>query len=157
MWIAEMGMWTPGVIVDSFFLAAFVLLILFGITSIVVGGYYFIRVAVSSLLSRPFAASQKRSAAARQSGHLALLAVACGPLISLFIGLISIPALLREPGYGFLAVMKDLLLVTGLGTLAGIIAGGAFWASSALLDRTRKTVKKWAGGRLWDSEFDGLA
>jgi hypothetical protein len=157
MRIAVMGMWTPGLIVEVLFSTAVVLLILFGITLIVVGGYYSIPVAVSSLFGKPFTALQKRSAAAMQSGHLAWMAVVCGPLVSSFVGLMTLPAMLGEPGFGFLAAMKALLLLAGLGTLAGIIAGGAFWASSVLLGRARKTVKKWARGGVWDGDFDVMA
>ncbi len=155
MQIGELAMWTPGLIVELLVFAAVLLLILFGITSIVVGGYYSLRLAISSLFGRPFAAHSKRSADARQSGHLALMAIGCGPLIALFIGLISSLALRQQPGFGFVTVAKNLLLITGLGGLAGIIAGGAFWVSSALLGRARKTVKKWVGGGIWDSDFDG--
>jgi hypothetical protein len=157
MRIAEVSMWTPRLIVEVLSCAAVVLLILFGITLIIVGGYYFVRFAIPSLFGKSFTALQKRSAAAMQSGHLALLALVCGPLVSTFVGLVTLLALLREPGFEFLAATKLFLLMTGLGTLAGIIAGGAFWASSKLLGRARKTVKKWTRGGVWDADFDVIA
>jgi hypothetical protein len=53
--------------------------------------------------------------------------------------------------------VKLIPVLIGAGALAGIIGGGAFWVSSALLGRVRKTVKKWARGGVWDPDLDGVA
>ena len=92
-----------------------------------------------------------------QAGNLGLMAVVCGPLVGCFIGLMTLPALMREPGFGFVQLVLVPLLSMGLGALAGIIAGGAFWVSSTLLGRVRKTVKKWSRRGVWDPDLDGLA
>jgi hypothetical protein len=156
MTIASRGMWTPHLIMESVAFAAVLILILFGITLICVAGYYFIRVAGSSLFGKPFTALQKRTAAAVQSANLSLMTVVCGPLIGLFICLISLPVMLIS-GLKFIEFVKQIPILTGAGALAGIIGGGAFWVSSALLGRVRKTVKKWARGGVWDPDLDGVA
>ncbi len=150
-------MWTPQWILVGLLIVAEVALILFGITLIVVAGFYVFRVAISSLVSTPFIARKNRAILATDAGKTALLALVCGPIVAFFCGLATLPMLMTEPGFGFVAFIPHLLLVTGLGALAGIIAGGAFWASSALLGRVRKTVKKFARRGVWDPELDGLA
>jgi hypothetical protein len=150
-------MWTPQLILGGLLFAVEVILILFGITLVFVAAFYFLRVVISSLRGKPFVAIQKRAAAAMQAGNLAWMAVICGPLVALFGAMATIPMLIREPGFGFIAIILDLLLFTGLGVLAGIIAGGAFWTSSILLGRVRKTVKKWSRRGDWDPDLDGLA
>jgi hypothetical protein len=150
-------MWTPQLILGGLLFAVEVVLILFGITLVFVAGYYFLRVASSALKGHSIGALQTRVAAAMQAGNLGLMAVVCGPLVGCFIGLMTLPAVMAEPGFGFFQLVLLLLLSMGLGALAGIIAGGAFWASSTLLGRVRKTVKKWTRRGVWDPDLDGLA
>jgi hypothetical protein len=48
---------------------------------------------------------------------------------------------------------KMLALMAGVGAVAGVIAAGAFWATSSLLGNVRKAAKRLSGVR--DPEFDG--
>jgi hypothetical protein len=52
-----------------------------------------------------------------------------------------------------LEILKMLALMVGVGTVAGVIATGAFWVSSACLGNVRKAAKRLRGVR--DPEFDG--
>ena len=153
-----LAMWTPGLILEVLAFFGIVSLVLFGITLIAVGGFYFVRVVGAYLGRKRDSALQERASAAMQAGNLAWMAVVCGPLLGFFGGLIStLPAVMIERRMGFLWHVEMLFLITGLGALAGIIAGGAFWASSAALGRVRKTVKRLARGGVWDPDLDGLA
>ena len=133
-------------------------LFLFGITSIAVGSFFFLRFVRSYLRGGRFLAGRKKAVAAVQAANLGWLAVACGPSVALVVALISLPIgaiiehmTLREIIY---ETISGLFLMTGLGVVAGIIAGGAFWLSSTLLGRVRKAAKRWGGA--WDPDLDGL-
>jgi hypothetical protein len=132
------------------------LLVLFGITSMAVGGFFLVRSVKSRLRGGPFLAAHKRVIAAVQATNLGWLALACGPLLGLFTVLISLPItlplLMRGSDHDRDECVEILLVVPGAGVVAGIIAGGAFWVSSALLRRVRR--KGWGGD--WDPDLDGL-
>jgi hypothetical protein len=134
-----------------------VCVILFGITLIVVAGYYFVRVALGYLTGKRPAALQERSAGAGQARTMARLSFVVGPL---FTALPCAFILLMAPtdrGFRWPDVARALLTTLGVGAVAGTISGGAFWASSALLGRVRKTLKKRGHGPAWDPDFDGVA
>src|SRR5262249_16428638 len=123
---------------------ASIALFLFGITSIAVGSFFFLRFVESYLRGGRFLAGQKKAVAAVQAADLGWLAVACGPLTAIAVALITLPTMaiiehmsLRKLIYETISM---LFLMTGLGVVAGIIAGGAFWVSSALLGRVRKAA-----------------
>jgi hypothetical protein len=132
--------------------------ILFGITSMAVGGFFFVRFVGSYLQGGPFLAAQKRVLAAIQATNLGWLALACGPLLGLFIALISLPITLplslRGSDHDRSLFVEMLRVMPGVGVVAGVIAGGAFWVSSALLGRVRKAAKRRGGA--WDPDLDGL-
>jgi hypothetical protein len=71
--------------------AVLLLLILFGMTSMAVGGFFFVRFVRSYLQGGPFLAVQKRVIAAIQATNLGWLALACGPLLGLILVLITLP------------------------------------------------------------------
>ncbi len=133
-------------------------LFLFGITLIAVGGFFFARFIASYLRGGPFRAAQKRAAAAVQAANLSWLSLACGPSVAIAVAMIRLPmaaATDHRTFYKFIyEIGSGLLLMAGLGLAAGIIAGGAFWVSSALLGRVRKAAKRWGG--TWDPDLDGL-
>jgi hypothetical protein len=49
-----------------------------------------------------------------------------------------------------------LLVITGVGSVAGIIAGGGFWTCSAFMGPVRKAVNRLRGRGVWEPELDGL-
>jgi hypothetical protein len=148
--------WSPGLILEAIVFFVMVSLILFAITLIGVGGFYLLRSLGRVVRGTASSGLRERQAASRESGGLARLALVCGPLLGLFLCLLILPVAvigrldLRE-------YAKLLPVMAGVGVLAGIIGGGAFWASSSLFGTIRKTVKKWRRGGVWDPEFDGLA
>src|SRR5262245_22727680 len=66
-------------------------LFLFGITSIAVGGFYFLRFVRTYFRGGRFFAAQKKAVAAVEATNLGWLAVACGPLVAISVALISFP------------------------------------------------------------------
>ena len=151
--VASLAVYTPRFILEGLFVATLLILILFGITSLAVGAFYVIRIVASYLRGEPFGAARGRAVAAGQASTLAGLAIACGPLVARPIGLLSCGAeLIIEGRSGFTMGLGLRLLTTGLGVVAGLIAGGAFLLSSRLLGRFRKTVKRLRGGGVWDPE-----
>jgi hypothetical protein len=157
MCFANLAVWTPGRIVEIGAVFGIIALILFGITLTFVSAFYFVRVAGGYFSSRRAGVLQERAAGASQAGNLALLALGCGPVLAIFIGLITLPATVRLPGFRLLDSIAAFFTIAGVGTVAGMIAGGAFWVCSSLLGRVRKTLKKRARGRAWDPDFDGLS
>jgi hypothetical protein len=129
-------------------------LILFVITVLAVGGYFLVRVIGSSIRSKRFIVLQTKALAAVQAANLGWLAVVCGPLLGLLITLFAIPSLSKDLHYNLLEILQHVLLMIGLGAVAGIIGGGAFWVASASLGQIRKSAKRWGG--TWDPDIDGL-
>jgi hypothetical protein len=156
MRIAIPATYTPRVIMELLVFVPMLLLILFGITAVGIGGFYFAQVLVSSLRGKPYQAFQKRTVAAIQAGNLGWMAIACGPILGLFLYLLTLPVMIMLPDFTLLAFAKGLLLITSIGTVAGIIGGGAFWACSALLRPVRKAVNRLRGRGVWDPELDGM-
>jgi hypothetical protein len=156
MRIAILAAFTPRVLMNLLAIIPVVLLILFGITSVGVGAFFLFRVVVSSLRGKPYLAFQKRTLAAIQAGNLGWLALACGPLVGFFVCLCTFPAMILIPDFTILKFAGMVLFMTALGALAGITAGGAFWACSALLRPVRKAVNRLRGRGVWDPELDGM-
>jgi hypothetical protein len=146
--------YSPGIL-DLLGFAAALLLILFGITLIGVGGFYFFRIIREYFRAKPFVAIERKAAAAMQAADLGWLAIVCGPLLGVVIFLLVLPLslFLGPPPEGPLEIPKLLVLMVGIGAVAGAITAGAFWASSALLGNVRKAAKRLRGVR--DPEFDG--
>ncbi len=144
-------------ILDFLGFAALLILILFGITLAGVGGFFLVRTIGENLREKPFRAFESRVKAAIQAADLGCLAIACGPLLGFFISLAILPVALelapREPHPDPHAAVMMLFLMTGVGLVAGVISGSAFWVSSALLGKVRKVAKRREG--IWDSDFDG--
>jgi len=132
-----------------------VVLVLFGITLVGVGGFFLVRVFREYFRAKPFSAFEKKAAAAIQAADLGWLAIACGPLLGFFISLMGLPVglLLRKPDDDPYEFPKMMILMIGVGAVAGVFAGGAFWVSSGLLGNVRKATKRLRGVR--DPEFDG--
>ena len=146
---------TPAVNLSNLVGTVMILLMLFGITLIGVGGYFFLRVFRDYRVAKPAIAYEKKATAAIESATLGQVAVVCGPLLGLVVSFASLPLLLfKEPRYGFYAAVKWVILMTAVGAVAGVILGGAFWVSSACLGNVRKAAKKRLRGVL-DPEFDG--
>ncbi len=148
--------WSPGLILEGVVFFVMVSLILFGITLIGVGGFYLVRSFGRVALGKASSGLRERLAESRESGSLAWLALLCGPMLGFPLCLPTLPVV-AITGLNLGGCLWALLLMTGLGILAGIIGGVAFWASSSLLGTVRKSVKKWRRGGVWDPEFDGLA
>jgi len=151
-------MYTPRVILDLLGFAAVFILILFGITVVGVGGFFFVRMIGENLRAKPFRAFEGKARAAIQAADLGWVAIACGPLLGLFLSFaIILPVTLalsltganRDPD----GAMSISLILTGLGLVAGVILASAFWVSSALLGKVRKAAKRRGGVR--DPDFDG--
>jgi hypothetical protein len=150
------AVYTPRMILDSLGFAVFLFLVLFGLTLICVGGFFCSRILREYFRAKPLAAFEKRAAAAIQSADLGWLAIVCGPLLGVFIFLPAVPiSLLLEPlPESLFEIPKMLVLMAGVGAVAGVIAAGAFWVTSSLLGNVRKARKRLSGVR--DPEFDGL-
>ena len=151
MVIANQAIWTPSLVLGLLAAFGIISLILFGITLTFVAGFYVARVARGYLSGERTAALQERVAGARQAGNLALVALACGPILSGCICLVLLPILIWFPDFRLLHYIGMSTLMIGVGTLAGIIGGGAFWASSTLMGQVRKTLNKRGRGRAWDT------
>jgi hypothetical protein len=156
MRIAILATYTPRMIMEMLMFAPILLLILFGITSVVIGGFYLLRIVVSSLRGTPYHVFHKRTVAAIQAGNLGWLAIICGPLLGLFVCLCTLPLVTFAPDITIIEFVKIVLVMIGVGVVAGIIAGGAFWVCSALLKPVRKAVNRLRGVGVWDPDLDGM-
>jgi hypothetical protein len=125
---------------------ALLLLIPFGFIMVVVAGFCLIRFIRSNLRSKPFSLLRKGESLQTPFGKLAGLIMGCGPFLGLFVALLSLPAYIREFHPDRTVIGAMLLIMAGLGAILGIIAGGALWVSSALLERVRRTAKPPRGG-----------
>ncbi len=147
--------YTPRMVLELLGFAAVLLLVLFGLTLVCVGGFFCLRIIRDYFRSKPFATFEKKAAAAIQAADLGWLAIVCGPLLGLFLFSATLPITLfagPAPDH-FYEIPLSLLLLIGLGAVAGAIVAGAFWVSSALLGNVRKATKRLRGVR--DPEFDG--
>jgi uncharacterized membrane protein YciS (DUF1049 family) len=147
--------YTPTMVLHLIGFVVVLLLVLFGLTLICVGGYFCARIAREYFRSKPFAVFEKKATAAIQAADLGWLAIVCGPLVPVLIVLpmLSISLFVRPADGSPLEVFQMLPIVFGVGAVAGVIAAGAFWISSALLGNVRKAAKRLRGVR--DPEFDG--
>jgi hypothetical protein len=147
--------YTPGMMLDLLGFATALLLILFGITLIGVGGFYFFQIIRECFRAKPVVALEKKAAVAMQAADLGWLAIVCGPVFGVAIfSLVLLGTLfLGPPPEGRFEIPKLLVIMVGVGAVAGAITAGAFWASSALLGNVRKAAKRLRGVR--DPEFDG--
>jgi hypothetical protein len=91
----------------------------------------------------------------KQLGHLAYTTLVCGPFCGLLIALHALPGLIGLPDFGFLKLIWFVSLMYVMGTLAGLISGGALQAAASLLWPDPKTVKKEKRGGVWHTELDG--
>jgi hypothetical protein len=148
---------TPRLILDLLDFAVALFLILFGITLTGVGGYFFVRLFAQIRRGKPFQVFEQRASAALQAADLGWVAIACGPVLGFFISLITVSILVVSPAgesdRGLVAAAGDVMLTTGLGLVAGTILASAFWISSALVGKVRKSVRP--RGTAPDPEFDG--
>jgi hypothetical protein len=146
--------YTARMMIKDVAVVATILLILFSITLISVGGFYFLRMIREYFRSKPFVAFEKKAAAAIQAADMGRVAIVCGPILGFAI---AVPGLLLflfvGPDRDFHSPPLFLLFVVGVGAVAGAITAGAFWISSALLGNVRKAAKRLRGVR--DPEFDG--
>ena len=156
MRIAILATYTPRVILELLTFVPILLLILFGITTVGIGGFFLARVVVGSLGGKPYQAFQKRTLGAIQAGNLGWMAILCGPFLGLFVCLCTLPPMLFEPGFTIVKFLQMILLMVGLGAVAGLIGGGAFWMTSTLLKPVSKVVNRLRGTGVWDAELDGL-
>ena len=119
-----------------------------------VSGFYYLPIIREYLRAKPFAAFEKKAAAAMQAADLGWLAMVCGPLFKVFIFLPVLPIslFLGPPPEGPLEIPKLLFLMVVAGAVAGATTACAFWASSALLGNVRKAAKLLRSVR--DPEFD---
>jgi hypothetical protein len=78
-------------VLDLLEFAVFLFLILFGLTLVFVGGLFVLRIARECFRAKPFAAFEKKAAAAIQAADLGWLAIICGPLLGVFL---LVPAVL---------------------------------------------------------------
>jgi hypothetical protein len=147
--------YTPRMVLELIGFAAFLLLILFGLTLVCVGGFFCLRIVREYFGAKPFAAIEKKAGAAIQAANLGWLAIVCGPMFGLFLFLLVLPItlLVGLAPVHFYEIPLFLLMSIGLGAVAGAIAAGAFWVSSALLGNVRKAAKRLRGVR--DPVFDG--
>jgi hypothetical protein len=129
-------------------------LILFGITLAGVCGFYLARLAGVYLGGNPFSVIEKKGRAAMRAAHLGWVAMIAGPIVAFLISLATLPQLHKsEPNRGVFRDVMLLFLITGLGAVAGVIAGGAFWMTSAILGKVSNWGKKTRSPR--DPDFDG--
>ena len=150
------GAYTPGMVVELLGFVAILFLVLFGLTLLCVGGYFCLTIVREYFRGKPFAVFEKKATSAIQAADMGWLAIVCGPLIPVLIFLPMLPLSLfglRRPDGSLLEMSKMLPIVIGVGAVAGVIAAGAFWVSSALLGNVRKAAKRLRGVR--DPEFDG--
>jgi hypothetical protein len=147
--------YTPGMVLELLGFAVFLLLVLFGLTLLCVGGYFCVRIVREYFRSKPFATFEKKAASAIQAADMGWLALVCGPLVPALIFLLLLPLSLfvGPPDMSLLEMSKMLPIVVGVGAVAGVITAGAFWVSSAFLGNVRKAAKRLRGVR--DPEFDG--
>ncbi len=156
MRFAILATYTPRMTTDMLMAVPLILMIMFGITLVGIGGYYLIRVVGASLQGKPYQALQKRAIASIQAGNLGWMAIVCGPLFGLFLYLLTLPVMFTLPDFTVIEFGKMILLMIGVGAVAGVIAGGAFWTCSALMRPVRKAVNRLRGRGVWDPELDGL-
>jgi hypothetical protein len=131
------------------------LIVLFAITLVAVGGFYLVRVRREYFRFKPFVAFDKKAKDALQAADLGWLAIICGPTLGLLMSLLMFTLwLLFGPSLAQSPERPMVLIVTPiLGAIAGAITAGAFWTSSSLLGNVRKAAKRIQGIR--DPEFDG--
>jgi hypothetical protein len=82
---------TPRMVTDMLMGVPLILPILFGITSVGIGGFYLLQILGASLRRKPYRALQKRTIAAIQAGHLGRLAIACWPLLAIVMFILMLP------------------------------------------------------------------
>jgi hypothetical protein len=155
MRIASPATYTPRVIIELLEFVPVLLLILFGITAVVISGFFLLQVVVTSLRGKPYHVFQKRAIAAIQAGNLGWMAIICGPFLAFFIALGTLPLLFREPDFTMRSFAITLLIMIGVGAVAGIIGGGAFWVCSAFLAPVRKAANCLQDKGVWDADLDG--
>ena len=147
--------YTAGMVLDLLGFVVVLLLVLFGLTLLCVGGFFGLRIVREYFGGKPFAAFEKKAAAAIQAADLGWLAIVCGPLVPalIFLPMLPLSLFFGPPDGSLLEMSKTLPIVVGVGAVAGVITAGAFWVSSALLGNVRKAAKRLRGVR--DPEFDG--
>jgi drug/metabolite transporter (DMT)-like permease len=150
------ALWTRQTIVEMLGVGGLVLAILFGLTLVVVGGRYFVRMVAASLGGYSGSPGRERAEGEEQAGRLAMLTFICGPIVSLAIGLAVLPIVFVERGMSLLEILGAIILFLLVGVVAGLIGGGAFLVTSLLLGPVRKQVGKWRRGNDWDPDFDSL-
>lgn len=147
--------YTPGMVLDFLAFIVYLLLVLFGLTLVCVGGFFCLRIIREYFCGKPFAAFEKKATAAIQAADMGWIAIVCGPIFGLVIFLAVLPiTLLMGPAPAhFYDIPVALILMIALGAIAGAIAAAAFWVCSAFLGNIRKAAKRLRGVR--DPEFDG--
>jgi hypothetical protein len=83
--------YTARMMIEGVAVVATILLILFSITLISVGGFYFVRLIRVCFRSKPLAAFEHEAAAAIDAANLGMVAIICGPLYGIFALMVVIP------------------------------------------------------------------
>lgn len=130
-------------------------LILFGVALVVVGGVYGVRLGWGYLWADNSSPLIERARAAMHSHRMAGLAFVTGPFVGLLVCLVTLPPLVWWEGFGPMQCLGSVVLMLGLGLLAGIVAGGSFYVISELLGGIRKVIKHVKPFGVWDRELDG--
>lgn len=151
--------WTPRLVFEMVPGIGLIVAFMFSLTAIGVGGYYLMRVVRGSLGGLSGSASRERAEGADQARRLALMALICGPAFTLAMGLFMLPVVILTEGVrvGAVEFLGALLLVLGIGLVAGLIAAGSFLITARVLGPVRKQIRKWRRGKAWDPDFDGIA
>src|SRR5260370_13459271 len=108
--------YTPHAILDILVGPVMTLLMLFGITLVGVGGFFFLRVFREYFRAKPFSKFEKKAAAAIQAVEMGWVAIACGPLLGFFVCLIELPftLYLKKPDDDPFEPVQMLFITTGL-------------------------------------------
>jgi hypothetical protein len=134
--------------------AIILLLSLFGITFVGVCGFYFANLLREYFRGETVSMIEKKARSAINAADLGWLAIVSAPLLGLLIGAIvtvtlSVMGVQDDPFLGYARFPLFMLVIS---SVAGVIAAGAFWTTSAILGKARQWSKK--PGRFSDPDFD---
>ena len=132
------------------------LLFLFGVAMFFVGLTILLPVARAYLGEGRTGALRERMTGARQTRSQALLPIACGPVVGLFLGFLVWLGIRADPSEAP-RIPGLLLLMVGVGTLAGLVTAGAMRTAASVLGKVRKTVNERKRSGVWDADLDSMA
>src|SRR5262249_2986327 len=90
--------------------AASLLLLLFAITLVSVGGFFYIRDPRDFRLCKASVAEQPKPGFVVPSHDLVTVAMICGPIVGVLVAILMLRATAPEPGDGFLAIARTVVL-----------------------------------------------